>query len=343
MTDVAERGDASDLARFRRLVSWTIAATLALILIGGIVRVSDSGLGCGAAGSGTSGWPLCEGGVVPQATSESIIEFSHRVAAGIVALMIVAMVWQAARRLRSHRALLRGSIAAGVLVFVQAGLGGLTVERGLAEELVAAHLGLAMLLIGLLLLLRRGATTAPRAAPAERTVALRVVTSVAATLVLATIVAGGYVAGTEKHGTANAPVGGQAHVACGTGFSSDSFPGCNGQFPGFGQTELADIQLTHRLFMYLAAIAVIAMVALALSARVSPRAFGIAGLLLVCQILLGAVNVWAGKHAGLIVGHLVLGTALWSTIVYAGATLLPASARSPKRLGDRSAAGAATA
>lgn len=343
MTDGAERGDASDLARFRRLVTWTIAATSVLILIGGIVRVSDSGLGCGAAGSGTHGWPLCEGGVVPEATSESIIEFSHRIAAGIVALLIVAMVWQAARKLRSHRALLRGSVGAGVLVFVQAGLGGLTVERGLEEELVAAHLGLAMLLIGLLLLLRRGASPAPRAAPPERTGTLRAVTTVAATLALATIVAGGYVAGTEKHGTPNAPAGGQAHVACGTGFSSDSFPGCNGQFPGFGQTELADVQLTHRALMYLTAIAVFAMVALALSQRVSPRAFGLAGLLLVGQIVLGAVNVWAGKHAGLIVGHLALGTMLWSTIVYAGATLLPASAHSPERLGGRRAARAAAA
>lgn len=343
MTDVADRGDAAELARFRRLVSWTIAATLVLILIGGIVRVSDSGLGCGSAGSGTHGWPLCEGGVLPEATSESVIEFSHRIAAGAVGLLIVAMVWQAARKLRRRRALVRGSVAAGVLVFAQAGLGGLTVERGLEEELVAAHLGLAMLLIGLLVLLRRGASAMAAAAPAERTRGLRALTTLAATLVLATIVAGGYVAATEKHGTPDAPSGGQAHVACGTGFSADAFPGCNGQFLGFGQSRLADIQLTHRVFMYLAAIAVIAMVALAARRRVSTRAYALAGVLLVAQIALGAINVWAGKHAGLIVGHLALGTVLWSSIVYAGATLLPASAPSAERIGGREATGAAPA
>lgn len=343
MTDVADRGDAGELARFRRLVSWTIAATFLLILIGGIVRVSDSGLGCGSAGSGTHGWPLCEGGVLPEATSESVIEFSHRIAAGVVGLLIVAMVWQAARKLRRRRALVRGSIAAGVLVFAQAGLGGLTVERGLEEELVAAHLGLAMLLIGLLVLLRRGASGVAEAPPVERTRGLRALTALAATLVLATIVAGGYVAGTERHGTPDAPSGGQAHVACGTGFSADAFPGCNGTFPGFGQSRLADIQLTHRVFMYLAAIAVIAMVALAARRPVSTRTYALAGALLVTQIALGALNVWAGKHAGLIVGHLALATVLWSSIVYAGATLLPASVPEVDRIGRREATGAAPA
>lgn len=340
MQQVSPPGEAEGLARFRRLATLTIVATIALTLIGGVVRVSDSGLGCGPAGSGTHGWPLCEGGVVPEATSESIIEYTHRVVAGIVAVLILVMVVQAFRNLRSYRSLVRGSVAAGVLVLVQAALGGLTVEEGLEEALVAAHLGLAMLLIGLLLLLRRGASGLPASVPPARSGALRAVTAVAAVLVLATIVAGGYVAGTEKHGTPDAPQGGQAHVACGTGFSADTFPGCNGEFLGFGQSRLADIQLTHRAFMYLAALAVIVMVAMAIRQRVTSRAFVLAGGLLIAQIALGAINVWAGKHAGLIVGHLALGTALWGTVVYAGATLLPAAAPASERMRRAEPAGA---
>jgi heme A synthase len=343
MDPVAAGGDAESLVRFRRLATLTIAATLVLTLIGGIVRVSDSGLGCGPAGSGTHGWPLCEGGIVPEATSESIIEYTHRIAAGVVAVLILIMVVQAFRHLRPYRSLVRGSVAAGVLVLIQAALGGLTVEEGLEEALVAAHLGLAMLLIGLLFLLRRGAETQPKSLPSERSGGLRTMTAVAATLVLATIVAGGYVAGTEKHGTPDAPSGGQAHVACGTGFSTDTFPGCNGEFMGFGQSRLADIQLTHRALMYLAAAAVLAMVAMAVRRRAATRAFWIAGLLLVAQIALGAINVWAGKHAGLIIGHLALGTALWSTVVYAGATLLPAAAPAHDRVRHSEPAEAATA
>jgi heme A synthase len=342
MSAVAVRGDAEELSRFRRLVTLTIAATLVLILIGGIVRVSDSGLGCGAAGSGTHGWPLCEGGLLPAASAESVIEFSHRIAAAVVTVLIALVAWKAWRRLREHRLLVRGAIAAGLLVLAQAALGGLTVEQGLEDELVAAHLGLAMLLLGLLLVLRRGAEATPAPAPASVR-GLRPLSLVAAGLVLATIVAGGYVAGTEYHGTENQPTAG-AHTACGTGWSADRFPGCNGQGAlSFGQSRLADIQLTHRLFMYLAALSVLAMAALALRRRPVSRAFWIAPLILVAQIALGAINVWAGKHAGLIVGHLALGTTLWATVVYATATLMPASAPAPERAGHPQATGAAPA
>jgi len=320
MSEVATRGDADEraLARFRRLLVATIVATFVLILIGGIVRVSDSGLGCGAAGSGTHGWPLCEGGVVPSGTSESVIEFSHRVAATVVAVLILALVILAWRSLRAHTWLVRGSIAAGVLVLGQAVLGGLTVEEGLHEYLVAAHLGLAMLLLGLLIVLRRAAR--PAAPPVQASRGLRTITVVASALVLATIVAGGLVAGTEGEGTASEPVLG-AHTACG-----EQFPTCLDRFMPFEYGRLVDIQLTHRLFMYLAAIAVVAMTAMALRQRVRERAFWVASLLLVGQILLGALNVWLGKHAGLIAAHLTLGTLLWATVITAASSLLPASA-----------------
>jgi heme A synthase len=319
MPEAATRGEADDraLARFRRLTGATIVATFVLILIGGIVRVSDSGLGCGAAGSGTHGWPLCEGGVVPSGTSESVIEFSHRVAATVVAVLILALVILAWRSLRAHTWLVRGSIAAGVLVLGQAVLGGLTVEEGLHEYLVAAHLGLAMLLLGLLIVLRRAAR--PAVPPVQASRALRTVTVVASALVLATIVAGGLVAGTEGEGTASEPVLG-AHTACG-----EQFPTCLDRFMPFEYGRLVDIQLTHRLFMYLAAIAVVAMTAMALRQRVRERAFWVASVLLVGQILLGALNVWLGKHAGLIAAHLTLGTLLWATVITAASSLLPAS------------------
>ena len=159
MHSVADRGG-GELARFRRLVNVTIVATFVLVVIGGIVRVSDSGLGCGPAGSGTHGWPLCEGRVLPFLEANAVIEFSHRAVAGVVGILIVILVWQALRRLGEHRWLVRGSVVAAILVLAQALLGGLTVENNLHEVLVAAHLGLAMLLLGVLIALRRATSRA---------------------------------------------------------------------------------------------------------------------------------------------------------------------------------------
>jgi len=321
-------GGTADMARFRRLVTATIVATFVLILIGGIVRVSDSGLGCGPEGSGTHGWPLCEGGVLPAASAESAIEYSHRIAAGIVAVLMLMVAWRAWRGLREYRWIVGLSATAGFLVLAQAGLGGLTVEEGLHEYLVAAHLGLAMIFLGTLFALRRLAS-APEPGPAKGSGLLRGLSALTALLILATIVAGGLVAGTEGEGTPTEPVLG-AHTACG-----EQFPGCVDQFMPFGIDRLIDIQLVHRLFMYLTALAVIALVIVAIRQRAPSRSFVAVGGLVAAQILLGAANVWLGKHAGLILAHLSLGTAIWAVIVYANTTLMaipaPRSARVPRR------------
>src|SRR3977135_216930 len=140
-------GGGEQLRRFRRLADLTAVVTFLLIVVGGIVRVSQSGLGCGPGGSGTKGWPLCGGQVIPFVGNENrVIEFSHRFLATVVVLLIALLCWRAFRSLREREWAFRGSLIAGVLVLVQAGLGGLTVEHSLAEELVAAHLGTAMLL-----------------------------------------------------------------------------------------------------------------------------------------------------------------------------------------------------
>src|SRR5947207_13078003 len=107
----APRGDANELARFRRLLTATIVATFALIVIGGVVRISDSGLGCGAAGSGTHGWPLCSGRVIPLIDANMIVEYSHRILAGSLAILIAVMAFVAMRRFPDRRALRRATVA----------------------------------------------------------------------------------------------------------------------------------------------------------------------------------------------------------------------------------------
>jgi heme A synthase len=329
-------GGGAGLRRFRRLADLTALVTFLLILVGGVVRVSDSGLGCGPGGSGTEGWPLCGGDVIPLVGDENtLIEFSHRVLAAIVVGLIALLCWRAYRDLRErNKWAFRGSVAAGLLVLAQAGLGGLTVEHALKEELVAAHLGAAMLLLGLLLWLSfkaRSAAAIEGDQPVRKPVrGLKPYAVTAAVLLLCAIVAGGYMAGTEEEGVNEAgPNIAGAHVACG-----EQFPTCgDGKFLPFGNNRLTDIHLTHRVFVYAATIAIIALLSVAFARGSRDRLLLIGALLLLAQLLLGALNVWLGEHATLIVAHLFVATLLWAAVVSIAYRLawLSSPARSSER------------
>ena len=139
-------------------------------------------------------------------------------------------------------------------------------------------------------------------------------------------------AGTQNYGRADYQLGQGAHHACGK-----QFPTCNGEFMPFGRSELVDIHLTHRAFMYLATALLVALAATVLrrppSARVARLAKGVLGLLLL-QLLLGATNVWiATEYELLILAHLAVGTLLWATTTGLAFQLF----RVPEPVGERPA------
>jgi heme A synthase len=304
----------------RRLVLATAIATFVLIIVGGVVRVSDSGLGCGPAGSGFHGWPFCNGDVVPGMDLNSVVEYTHRALAGVVSIMIVSIVVLAWRR---HREYFVPALALLGLILAQAALGGATVEDNLEEAYVAAHLGLAMLLLGGLLYLYRNVSGATLA---DGGPGMRVLAIAASVAVLCTIVAGGYMAGTQNYGRADYQLGDGAHHACGK-----EFPTCNGEFMPFGKARLVDIHLTHRAFMYLAVLLVTSLVVVALRRGVLTRyAWALLGLLGL-QVLVGALNVWLDEYELMILLHLALGTLLWATTLGFALQLAPARERVPRR------------
>lgn len=303
-------GEPGSLNRFRRLTFATAVLTIVLIVIGGVVRISESGLGCGPAGSGLEGWPLCNGAVLPFAGGATLVEFTHRVVAGAVAMLVALLTWLAWRQHRDHRWLVWGATSALILILAQAVLGGLTVEHDLDAVLVAIHLGVAMVLLAILLAMFRAARSRDRESALPATGVLKVLAGLAVLLTLATIVAGGYVAGTEGEGRAEKPVAG-AHTACGT-----DFPACGDALLPFGRDSMVDAQLTHRVLMFAATLAVLGLAGIALRNGLSGGLAAIAAIVILLQVLLGAINVWVGKHAGLIVGHLTLGTVVWVIVVW---------------------------
>ena len=319
---------------FRRLALATLVLTFVLIVIGGIVRVSDSGLGCGPAGSGFNGWPFCNGDVVPGIDLNAVIEYTHRVVAGAVGLMMLALAVLAWRSYRGHRGIVKAAIAAGALVVAQGLLGAVVVEENLEEVLVAAHLGLAMLLLALIVYIWRASRPEVIGAePPETSRGFRRLAIAAPTAILCTIVAGGYMAGTQNYGRADYRLGDGAHHACGK-----EFPTCNGDFLPFGEARLVDIHLTHRVFMYLASALVLWLVVLALRRRpsrgVTQLAFVSLGLLLL-QVLVGALNVWLDEYEALIVTHLALGTLIWSSLVALALNLFRVPEPAAERAGER--------
>jgi heme A synthase len=299
--------------RYRLMALGTVIATFLLIVLGGIVRVSDSGLGCGKAHSGIHGWPLCRGDVVPGVSLHAVIEFTHRFVAAVVVVLMAALAVQAWRRYRGHRAIVIAATASSVLVIAQALLGAATVDQDLNETLVASHLGLAMLLFALVIyILRATRPGVAGAAPVDGGGGFRALTVVSQAILFVAIVAGGYMAGTEHFGRAGS-TGLGAHEACGK-----EFPGCahSGVLP-FGSTRLVNIQLAHRLAVYLTVLAVGAVIVMILRRKPAPALRHLAlvlGGLLVVQFALGVLNVVLGDYEALIAAHLTVATLLWGTM-----------------------------
>ena len=123
----------------------SVISTYILILIGGYVTTSDSGLGCGES------WPLCSGAVLPALNnSAQIIEFSHRIFNFVVAFFIIGtaiLVWT---RYRREKNLVLFTTASFVGLFVQVFLGMVTVTSALNPIVGDAHLGLASAILAFL-------------------------------------------------------------------------------------------------------------------------------------------------------------------------------------------------
>ena len=141
-----------------------LAAQIAIVVTGGIVRLTGSGLGCPT-------WPECvEGSYVPTSRQEEAwhkyVEFGNRLltfvlAALAIAAIVGAFAWW--RRQRRDGSVARGPVLALAAIpiigtVVQAVLGGVTVLTGLNPWAVAAHFLVSIAIIAgcVLLVVRAG-------------------------------------------------------------------------------------------------------------------------------------------------------------------------------------------
>ncbi len=129
---------------FRRLAVLTAVFAYLQIALGGVVRVSGSGLGC-------PDWPLCHGRPYPPADLHAIIEYSHRAVGSVTGILIIATVVSAWAVWRTRRPIVAWLATASLIGVVGEGLlGAGVVANELASWLVLIHLGLAMIILGFL-------------------------------------------------------------------------------------------------------------------------------------------------------------------------------------------------
>lgn len=160
MAAIKNRHDLSSRT-FVSLALITTFLTLGLIVFGAVVRVTDSGLGCG------SSWPLCDGTIIPPLDNLTAwIEWMHRLFAaliGVFGIITLVVAWRAYRQ--QNPTVLWLTVAGAVLFAVQSILGAIVVIFELPPTFVTLHLGTAMLLLASLLAAAVVAWYRPRRQP----------------------------------------------------------------------------------------------------------------------------------------------------------------------------------
>ncbi len=262
---------------FRLVALLAAVSAWALVVVGGVVRITESGLGC-------PDWPLCDGRVVPAGSTAAAFEFSHRAtAAAVIIVTIVVAAW-AWMRYRPRRDLVVPATAAVAFIPGQALLGAVVVWLELPGWMVGVHFVIGLLFLAATTLTAVAAWPRPAAAATRGFVRLARAT-LAAGLALVSLGA--------------AVVAMDADHACGA-----QWPACNGSFAAGGPE--AAVQVAHRTVAYattalIVVLAVLAwrgrgprlLAALPLAAAVAQFGFGVA---LVVTETKTVHEVFAGLH-----------------------------------------------
>ena len=297
---------------FQRLCLVTCAVIFGLIVLGGVVRATDSGLGC-------PDWPRCHGSFIPRWEFHTLVEYSHRLTASVAGFLVLGLAVWSWRSFRRTPAILYPSLGALVLIVVQAGLGGAAVLNELPPEIVAVHLGVALLILTLLVLVTTASfsTTRDMLMPDSSPGFGRLAATASATTLLL-MLAGSYVSGAEYG------------LACG------GWPLCNGELVPSVSSTSVQVHFLHRLLALVVGLVLLALVWLGfrersrslVAWRLTAGAFGV----YLVQALIGAANVWTELSDPVGAVHLGVGTLLWLTLallnirVHRLHELLPATA-----------------
>jgi protoheme IX farnesyltransferase len=135
------------VTRFQKLATVTVATTFILVVIGVVVRSTQSGVACPT-------WPGCfPGQFLPglDAGANVWFEWIHRTVAVVIGILVLGVAGLAIVDHRDRPSLLWPSLAAVAIALFQAWLGRETVRLGNSGPSVTAHLAAAMILFAILI------------------------------------------------------------------------------------------------------------------------------------------------------------------------------------------------
>lgn len=280
----------------QRLCLITCGVIFLLIVIGGTVRATDSGLGC------EDHWPKCDGKWIPNTDKATLIEYSHRLTASVVGFLALGIVITAWRNYRRSPRIFNPAIVVGALVVFQAGLGAVVVVQELPPEIVTVHLATALSIISVLLLLTVTTFAIDRPLPSiDVTPAFKKLAAAIIGVTFVLMLIGAYLAGSDY------------------GLACNGWPLCNGEVIPTTSTASVLVHYVHRVIALLLGISMLTLLWMAWQQRArAPLAFNLtvaAFAVFILQALVGASNIWTKLADGASIAHLTVGTLLWMILV----------------------------
>ena len=292
---------------FRAAVRLLLGATIGLVVIGVIVRATDSGMGC-------PDWPLCYGQLIPPTTDsgdviayKAWLEWIHRAIAAMIGLIVLAVVALALRNLKDRRSLQGASIALLGLVLFQAWLGRQTVLESNSGASVTAHLASAMAFVGLQVWVLARSGYAETLGGIRRASGSVVAPIVAAGAIYALLLFGSNVTGTD------------------TGLLYPDWPLMGGTlFPPI--TELSTPMILHRYATAIVALILISAIWIVRREKGSParvrQLLTYAAAVFAVQCVIGAVQIFTKLAPWTQTLHVALATVIWILTVGAASIAL---------------------
>jgi len=300
--------------------AWSVLGyNLLVILWGAYVRATGSGAGCG------SHWPLCNGEVIPRAPStETLIEYSHRLTSGVALLLVVGLLVFARRLFPAGHPARLGAFLSFVFMLSEAAIGAglVLLELVAGNESLAragwmgAHLVNTFLLLGALTLTAHWAGGgAPVRPGARRGLLGPVIWAVLATLLI------GMTGAVAALGNTLFPA-----TSLGEELRRDL---------AFAGTLLKQLRVLHPVIAVLGSLLLFHLVSVVRAAkppRAARRWATALSFLVLIQLAVGSLNVVLLAPVPMQLVHLLLADLLWIVLVLTAATALavPVSPEEPR-------------